>query len=449
MNETAQLVDNIMECYNNIPDKVLQKTAVLVMDALGVAIAGSNTKEGRIISELVQQLGGNGNSTVIGQANPIDPARAALANGVMGYSIGLTDTHSTSITHPGSAIVPAALAVAEQEGCNGGDLLKAITMGYEVVTRLGKVINPSHRARGFHTSATCNPFGAATAAALLLGCNKEQLAWAFGNAGTTSSGLFEFRLAGDMTMAFHGGWPAQSGVTVAYMAMKGYTGPRTILEGQDGFLRAMSDSYDIDGINRDFGKRFAVEDMSIRAYCACRYAHTAIDALEIIKRRRNGINPAEIKEIIIYTHKTAIDQETEPNSLVSARLSMVFNIAMALVYGPKLREIGPDDLNDKKIQDMYEKIIVLEDPKITAEFPRLWTSRVKVIMKDGSVDEETVDYAKGDPMNPMTIEEIKNKFKLITSPIMSSERIDKVLASINNLDSMNVREFMQTMRNFD
>lgn len=445
MNVTAQLVDNIFGYSNKIPDEVLAKTQALVLDALGVAIAGSKTAEGEIIAKFVQDMGGNGQATVIGMAKPIDPVRAALANGTMGYSIGLTDTHSLSITHPGSAVIPAALAVAEQEGCSGEELLKAITLGYEVVTRLGRAINPSHRARGFHTSATCNPFGAATAAALLLGCTKEQLAWALGIAGSTSSGLFEFRQNGDMTMAFHGGWPAQSGVIAAYMARKGFTGPRTILEGHDGFLRAMSDKYDASIINRDFGKSFAVEDMSLRAYCACRYAHTAIEALEIMKKRRNGIRAADVKEITVYTHKTAITQETEPNTLVGARLCTVFNVALAILAGPKLTEIQQSDLDDEKVKKVYNKIKVIEDPNLTAQFPRLWTSRVLVKFTDGTVDEETVDYAKGDPANPMSSEEIMNKFKFITSSVLTPVAAEGFLNGISRLKSISIRELMQPL----
>ncbi|WP_371374279.1 MmgE/PrpD family protein [Sporomusa aerivorans] len=445
MNVTAQLVDNIFEYSNKVPDEVLAKTQELVLDALGVAIAGSKTAEGEIIAKFVQDMRGTGQATVIGMENPMDPVRAALANGTMGYSIGLTDTHALSITHPGSAIIPAALAVAEQEGRSGEELLKAITLGYEVVTRLGRAINPSHRARGFHTSATCNPFGAATAAALLLGCTKEQLTWALGIAGSTSSGLFEFRQNGDMTMAFHGGWPAQSGVTAAYMAKKGFTGPKTILEGQDGFFKAMSDKHDAVIINQDFGKRFSVEAMSLRAYCACRYAHTAIEAIGKMKKRRNGIAAADLQEITVYTHKTAIDQETEPNTLVGARLCTVFNLALAILYGPKLTEIQQSDLHDEKVLEVYKKIKVIEDPNMTAQFPQLWTSRVAVKFTDGTMDEETMDYAKGDPANPMSSEEITNKFQFITSSVMTPAKAEGFLNKINRLRSISVRELMQTL----
>lgn len=445
MGVTMQLVDNILKYYDEIPEQVLETTKTLVLDAYGVVIAGTKTNEGRIALEMATQMGGNGCATVVGLERTQDPVSAALANGIMGYSLGLTDTHSLSITHPGCSIVPAAIAVAEHEGKSGRELLKAITMGYEVVTRLGRAINPSHRARGFHTSATCNPFGAAITCALLLGCNREELAWALGIAGSTSSGLFEFRQNGDMTMAFHGGWPAHSGVTAAYMAKKGFTGPKTIFEGQDGFLKAMADKYDAELINKDFGTSFAVDDMSLRAYCACRYAHTAIEALEVIKRRKK-IEPDKVAEIIVQTHKTAIVQETEPDTLTGARLCAGFALAQAIQYGPKLTEIEPQELHDEKVLGLYKKVQMIEDADMTAKFPALWTSKLQLKYTDGSMDEETVHYAKGDPLNQMTPQEVIYKFKSITGNALPEAKADKFIAGIRNLENISVPELMKTLR---
>ena len=442
MSVTMQLVDNILKYYDEIPDKVLETTKTLILDAYGVVVAGTKTNEGKIAMEMAGQMGGHGMATVIGLGKRQDPISAALANGIMGYSLGLTDTHSLSITHPGCSIVPAAIAVAEHEGKSGRELLKAVTMGYEVVTRLGRAINPSHRARGFHTSATCNPFGVAVTCALLLGCNREQIAWALGIAGSTSSGLFEFRQNGDMTMAFHGGWPAHSGVTAAYMANKGFTGPKTIFEGQDGFLRAMADKYDAELINRDFGASFAVDDMSLRAYCACRYAHTAIEALEVIKRRRH-IDPENVAEVVVQTHKTAIVQETEPDTLTGARLCAGFALAQAIQHGPKLTEIEPQELVDEKVLALYKKVHMVEDPDMTAKFPALWTSKLQLKYKDGTMDEEIVHYAKGDPLNQMTPSEVIYKFKSITQNALYEENADAFINGIKNLENISVRDLMK------
>ena len=445
MASTAKLISDILKFYKDIPDAVLEKTADLVLDALGIVIAGSQTIEGRLAADFVEEFGGRGQATVIGRQGYLDPARAALANGTMGYSIGLTDTHSLSITHPGASVVPAALAVAQQENCSGLDFLRAVTMGYEVVTRLGTAINPSNRARGFHTSAVCNPFGAATAAALLLGADEDRLAWALGNAGSMSGGLFEFRAGGDMTMAFHGGWPAHSGVTAAYLARHGFTGPRTVLEGQDGFLRAMADQYDGEALHRNFGQTYGVEEMSFRAYCACRYAHTAIGALENIKERSGGLEVEQIEEVLVETHRTAIIQETEPKNLTGARLCSAFNIALSLVYGPRLTEILPEDLGDPRIQAVYGKIRMVEDPAMTKEFPRLWTSRVLVKLKNGTTMEDTLDHAKGDPLNPMTSAEIKAKFESVAGAVLKPANTRAIVQNRDCLRLQSVREFLEPL----
>jgi 2-methylcitrate dehydratase PrpD len=442
MSATARLIKDILRLYREIPEAVLEKTADLVLDALGIVIAGSRTVEGRLMGDLVEEFGGRGRASVIGRRLSLDPARAALANGTMGYSIGLTDTHALSITHPGASVVPAALAVGQQEDSSGLDFLRAVTMGYEVVTRLGTAINPSNRARGFHTSAVVNPFGAATAAALLLGGGPEELGWALGQAGSMSGGLFEFRLNGDMTMAFHGGWPAHSGVLAAYLARKGFTGPRTVLEGQDGFLRAMADHWEIEALHRNFGERYGVEEMSFRAYCACRYAHTAIGALENIRQRAGGLDLGQIDQVLVETHRTAVIQETEPVNLTGARLSTAFNIALSLVHGPRLTEIRPEDLSDPLVRALYGKIQMREDPALTADFPRLWTSRVLLKLKDGRILEDRLDHARGDPANPMSSEEIKAKFESVAGALLKAAEIRELIDGRDRLKSSSVREFL-------
>jgi 2-methylcitrate dehydratase PrpD len=306
-------------------------------------------------------------------------------------------------------------------------------LGYEVVIRIGAVMNPSHRARGFHPTATCNPFGAALAASILLGCNEEQTLWAMGLAGSMAGGLYEFRKDGAMVMALHGGWPAQSGVMAAYLAREGFTGPTTILEGQDGFFKGFADKIFPEKLVEGLGQRFSIQEVALRPYCACRYAHSGIDALSRISAAHGEIPTSKIKRIKVFTHHTAVSQEAQPTTLVSARLSTAFNIAMAVVHGPRLAEVSAADLADPAVKEICNRVEILEDDELTALFPQKWACRVQVELVTGKTYEWRVDVPKGEPGNPLSGVEIHQKFHQLADPIIGEDRAVKVIRAVECL----------------
>lgn len=415
---TAALVDLLEARAERMPESALAAARRLTLDFLGVAVAGGATDEGRLIRSVLGGLRGPGPCDIPLGGHTFDPATAALVTGTMGYSIGLTDTHAQSITHPGPSVIPAALAVGQAVGASAERVLTAIVLGFETVVRVGSVVNPSHRARGFHPTATCNPFGAAVAAAYLLGAGREQTLWALGLAGSTAGGLYEFRHSGAMLMALHGGWPASSGVTAAYLAAGGFTGPDTVLEGPEGFFRAFADETRPELLIPPAGGPLGIEEVSLRPYCACRYGHAGVDALQQINETQGPVEPEAIERLTVFTHSTAVDQETEPTSLVGARLSTRFTVARAAVYGPLLDEVTVKDLTDPAVIAVADRTEVVEDPELTALFPRRWACRVVVRTKDGREYERRVDIPKGEPENPLTEAEIAEKFRRLAGPAL-------------------------------
>jgi len=443
---TASLVGTILASSNRIPREAFNSAQTLMLDTLGVAIAGTRTTEGILIARVAQKLGKGGPCVLLGSPIKADPATAALVNGTMAYSIGLTDTHSESITHPGPGVIPAALAVGHAVGASGLDVLRAMVLGYEVVIRIGAVVNPSHRSRGFHPTATCNPFGAAIAAAILLGCNEEQTLWAMGLAGSMAGGLYEFRQDGAMVMALHGGWPAQSGVMAAYLAREGFTGPTTILEGQDGFFKGFADKTFPEKLVEGLGQRFSIQEVALRPYCACRYAHSGIDALARISAEHGEIPISKIKRIKVFTHHTAVSQEAQPTTLVSARLSTAFNIAMAVVHGPRLAEVSLADLTDPAVKEICDRVEILEDEELTALFPKKWACRVQVELVTGKTYEWRVDVPKGEPDNPLSGVEIHQKFHQLADPVIGVDRAVKVIRAVECLPAAgSVAELMEAL----
>jgi 2-methylcitrate dehydratase PrpD len=430
---TQALVDVLFQRADSLSEAAEDAARGLVLDVLGVAVAGAATAEGRLALQVMTDLGRGGDCNVPLSPHGFDPATAALLTGTMAYSIGLTDTHAESITHPGPSVVPAALAVGQLTKATDADVLRAVALGVEAVVRIGAVVNPSHRARGFHPTATCNPFGAAVAAAYLLGTNREQMLWALGLAGSMAGGLYEFRNEGAMLMALHGGWPASSGVTAAYLAMAGFTGPTTVLEGPEGFFQGFADQTAPEKLVPTPDRSLGIEELSLRPYCACRYAHAGIDALKHIAAVHGRIDPDAVEQVIVWTHRTAVDQESEPTTLVSARLSTAFTIALTMVHGPRLDEVTDEDLKDERIRRLIGRIQVREDPELTALFPRQWPCRVNVLMRNGEVYEERVDNPKGEPDNPLSPRELEEKFRRLAEPSLgpsgATAIVDTVLGS--------------------
>jgi 2-methylcitrate dehydratase PrpD len=418
---TMRLLEQLDELDGKIGDDSISAARVLTEDFLGVAVAGSRTREGRIIHRHAALTGHSGPCHVADHPETFDAPLAALVVGTSGYSIGLTDTHARSITHPGPSIVSAALAVAQATGASGKDMLRAVVLGCEAVIRIGSVVNPSHRARGYHPTATCNVFGVAVAAGRLLGLDRDQLANALGLAGSMSGGIYEFRHAGSMLMALHGGWPAQNGIVAARLAAQGFTGPATVLEGPEGFFRAFADETRPELLAVDLDHPGILE-VGLRPYNACRYGHSGIDALREIAERRGPIDPATVEHVTVATHHTAVDQETEPTSVVGARLSTKFTVAYAIAHGPKLSEVDEHDLADDLVGELVARMDVVEDPELTAIFPEKWACRVTVRFTDGTRETAQVDVPKGEPANPMTPAEVAEKFHRLADPVLGLEQ---------------------------
>lgn len=428
---TQSFVDGLLTSVASARPSAIEAARALVLDAMGIAVAGADTVEGRTVLATVRSLGRLGGSPVPLAEDRFDVASAALVTGTMAYSIGLTDTHAQSITHPGSSVVPVALAVGQETGASDAEILRAILLGVEAIVRIGGVVNPSHRSRGFHPTATCNPFGTALTAATLLGLDKDKTLSALGIAGSMSGGLYEFRHAGSMLMALHGGWPAQSGTTAAYLAREGFTGPHTVLEGPEGFFRGFADQARMGQLTvPEPGEPWGVEELSLRPYNACRYAHSGIDAIAAIDAEHGRVPRNRVRSLTVWTHRTAVEQESEPNTLVAARLSTAFTIALTFLYGPRLGEMTEDDLADPAVRALLPRVEIKEDPRLTELFPRQWACRVDITLDDGTVLSAEVTTPKGEPTNPLTRAEQIDKFVRLVEPRLGTEATRAVVGTI-------------------
>ncbi|MEM3849036.1 MAG: MmgE/PrpD family protein [Zestosphaera sp.] len=237
----ANLVDQLAKFiyevrYEDLPSEVVEKAKTCFLDYVGVALAGSRTEFGETITKFVKQLGGVGESTVIGDGSAVPSVNAAYVNGALVHIHELDDGHRVAMGHPGASVISAALAVGEKVNASGKELIEAIVVGYDIFIRMGVAVNPSHFRRGFHTTSTCGVLSAAAAAGKLLGLNTDGLGNALGIAATQASGLMEVTRGESVIKPLQPARAAQSGVLSALLAQSGLTAPKTMLDGESGFL---------------------------------------------------------------------------------------------------------------------------------------------------------------------------------------------------------------------
>jgi len=266
--------------------------------------------------------------------------------------------------HVGAVVIPAALAMAEATGCDGKTFLRAVTMGYEVMCRVGEALLGKQFYAGFHPTSSCGVFGAAAAAAVILGLDRKAFVNALGIAGTQSFGLGEWRADGSWIKRFHPGRSAQSGVLAARLAAEGFTGPATILEGVNGWLQAFSyqKEYDASLITRDLGTKYTAVLTAFKPYPGCRFAHTALD-LGYDFYHHDGIRAQDIESAAVRVYKTDIlNYVHRPATAVMAQFCVPYLLAVMLAKGKvTLPDLTPEAIQDADILALADRIDVTED----------------------------------------------------------------------------------------
>jgi len=252
---------------------VVDRVKYLLLDYLGVAIAGSASESSQPIHSMLARMKSPGRCTVLGTPTQTSPEYAALANGAAAHSLEMDDTHQAGSIHPGVVIFSTAIALSEiHPEIDFGQFVSAVVAGYEVATRLAMAVQPKyHYELGFHPTSTCGVFGAAVTAAKLLRLSEEQMLSAMGVAGSMAAGSLEFLADGTWTKRLHPGLAAQNGILAANLAAEGFRGPATILEGRDGFLFGYSRKPKPELVTQDLGEDFEIMRTSVKPHACCRY----------------------------------------------------------------------------------------------------------------------------------------------------------------------------------
>lgn len=419
----------------NIPEETRRILHAAVIDAIGCGLYGLTTEPCAIVSSYAADQGGPSEASYWaggGGRGSITNVALAACTAVHGFDF---DDHSRAKIHPGAAIIPSALALAEREGSSGKAFMTAIAAGYEVMNRISLAADPSvSRMRGWHLTGTIGTFGVAAAASSLLGFDTDTTASALGLAGTQSSGLWAFTADGAMSKRLHPGLAGRSGLMAAELAARGFHGPRKILEAEDGgFLAATSDQIHPSEISDGLGEVWRTDKTCFKPYACCGSNHAAIDALLSLKAE-NDLAPEMIDRITVGVSKV-VERQTgfaySRSSVLNAQMSIRYNLAVAMLDGNALVEqFTPERIAEAKVNELAGKVDVVVDADMDAVYPRLYAGIVTLTLKDGQRLTRRIDHSKGMPEAPMSLDEIRMKFLSLASAAIGDLDAETLLTDI-------------------
>jgi 2-methylcitrate dehydratase PrpD len=398
--------------YERLPPDVVGHAKRALLDFLGVALGGASMPMARISAEYYADLGGKSEASLLLDERRVPAVNAAFVNGVYGHTLDMDDGHRLAGGHPGVATIPAALATAEVHAASGRELLRSIVFGYEVFVRIGAKLNPAHLRRGYHTTATVAPFAAA-ASGILMGLDAGRLTRALGLAGLQGAGLMEVFHDGAMAKPFQTGRASAAGLLAAELAARGAEGPRTILEGEQGFLGAMSGDRDASALVAGLGEDWAIRGIYFKEHAACRHTHAAVDAARMLQQAHD-LGPEDVERAVVRTYSTAnqLCGTTElPRGPSEAKFSLPFTVALGLRFGHARQScFTPELVTDEGLRAVARRVSVVVDPRLEALLPQQRVSVLEITTHDGQTLSKEVPFPRGEPELPFSDADVEAKF---------------------------------------
>src|SRR6185369_1946509 len=326
------------------------------------------------------------------------------------HTVEVDDIYRDGIYHPGAPTIAAAMALAEAREKDGLSFLKAVTVGYEISTRIGAAIGRAHY-QHWHNTGTIGCFGAAAASAELLGLDSGKFAHALATVATFAAALQQAFRMDSMSKPLHAGNAAQAGVTAALAAREGVIGSLDVLEGEAGFGRAMGDGPDWEKALVGLGSDFHITRMTFKNHACCGHTFAAIDGAMALKERL-GVAPEEIQKLEVGTYRAGVEvaHYANPRTPAEGRFSLKYVVATALTHGSvRLAAFEPQRLNDSATARVLEKISLSVDPLLEAEFPGKRQARV-AIRAHGRREEFLQPTRIGDPEAPLSDRMLEEKY---------------------------------------
>jgi 2-methylcitrate dehydratase PrpD len=397
-----------------VPDSVRKRAEELLIDIVGLCVAARDTD---YIKATKAALDPNGRCTAIGHETTYGPDQAALINGMAIHGEDFDDTFEGGPVHSSATVYPAVLAACERFGRDGRSALLGIVTGVEATCRMSMVVPKAVHKSGFHPTSVLGTMGSALGVCVALGLEQRKTVDALGNAGSLASGIIEYLAEGAWTKRLHPGWAAQAGLQAARLSAQGFPGPRTVFEGihglYNGFARTSEGNYGV--LTEDFGKRWYMEHITFKPYATGTMNQPYIDcALRLAKK---GVKAEDVVDVLCetaegYVHRLwdPLESKHRPQNEYIAKFSAPFNIAVAFITGGAgLAAFTEQTVRDPRILALSSKVRYVVDPN--NPYPKAYTGHVRMTLKDGSVIEERQPHIRGGAAEPLSREEIEDKFR--------------------------------------
>ncbi len=397
-----------------LPDAVKRKCRELVVDVVGLAVTARNED---YVKAALAACDDDGPCTAIGHARTLSAAAAAIVNGTAIHGEDFDDTFEGGPIHAGAVIVPAVLAACERHGLDGRAALLGIAVGVETTCRLSTVAPTLTHKAGFHPTAVFGAVGAAAGVGAAFKLSARQMVDAFGTVGSMAGGIIEYLAEGAWTKRLHAGWAAQSGIRAALLGRAGFVGPRTVFEGTHGFFHGFANtrSGDYGAVTGDFGEHWVTETLAFKPYPCGTMTHPYIDCA---RRLRARIKPDDVAEMVCEVGEGTVHRlweplaaKQKPGNGYAGKFSTPYCIAAGFVRG----NVGLSDFSDAAVRDpavlaLAAKVRYEIDPK--NPYPKNFTGHIRARLRDGSVVEERQPYMRGGAQEPLSGDDIEQKFLL-------------------------------------
>ena len=443
-------------CRGRLPAEVLDDAAGRVVDCVGNALAASASSDPGephvALLDVLQARGGRPDSSLFVKGPKLPASAAALINGTLAHALDFDDTHLPSVLHPSASVVPAAVAVAEEQGASGRDLLTAVAVGVEITNRLGMTAyvaeqrNSTFFVKGLHATSICGTIGSAAAAAQLLGADDDQLVSAMGIAASMGAGILEANRTGGSVKRIHCGWAAHAGIEAATFALAGVTGPPTVFEGRFGFLRAhLGEDYLLAPLTANLGSHWELLRTVYKPYPSNHFTHPIIDCA--LALRADGLRAEDIEAVVIGAPSTVLrtiaqpwEDKIRPKTPYHAKFSGPYTFASAMIggggLGVHIADFTEAALRDPRRLALCARVAMVGDPICDDEFPGAFSAVVRVKTTSGESFEKRVHSSRGGPEHPLRADELSTKFRLNAGQVLGGSEVDELERRLRALGSV-------------
>lgn len=451
-----RLFDFVSACKpDTIPEDVREMASLFLLDTLGVAVANSSRPYVRMYAKTIDTTVARGPSTAIGFPRTYVPEGAAAVNSTAIHGNDFDATHRASIMHPCAVVIPVALAVAEEVGASGSEVLSVVVAGFEVLIRMGLATRGTMHGAGFQATALCAPVVLTLVAGRLYGMSREQVVSAAGLSTAVAAGLRSFKDDGTWGKRIITGWSCRTALMATALAREGYPGSRDALEKQpDGFYRAFVSSgrYDLAELTKDLGKEWETRNVELKRY-PCTHGHHAF--IDTARRARTalGLQPEKIASVAVHISSEAASWWFEPRERkyrlphgYGARFSFPYTVALAFVFGNVTDEYleSREFLDDPRVRDFVQRISPRIDRTLSNANPNLLPGTLEITTVEGRTTKfEGTGLAAGGDLKTAVLE----KFRLNARSTLGADAADRLVALTARVEAQpDIKQMMSLLR---